>query len=84
VSGQRSASRLGRFILMRGGTIITVIGEGCKGKTMYSTAGCLPFRVTVVALTMLGGSLVSTAWRVLRLRMEGSPPSTEGSCEYIE
>jgi len=24
------------------------------------------------------------AWRVLRLRMEGSPPGTEGSCEYIE
>jgi hypothetical protein len=24
------------------------------------------------------------AWRVLRLRMEGSPPGAEGSCEYIE
>jgi hypothetical protein len=34
--------------------------------------------------SMLGGSLVTTAWRVLRLRMEGSPPGTEGSCEYIE
>jgi hypothetical protein len=34
--------------------------------------------------TMLGGSLVTTAWRVLRLRMEGSPPGTEGSCEHIE
>jgi hypothetical protein len=33
---------------------------------------------------MIGGSLVSTAWRVLRLRMEGRPPDTEGSCEYIE
>jgi hypothetical protein len=33
---------------------------------------------------MLGGSLVTTAWRVLRLWMEGSPPVTEGSCEYIE
>jgi hypothetical protein len=33
---------------------------------------------------MLGGSLVTTAWRVLRLRMEGSPAGTEGSCEYIE
>jgi hypothetical protein len=32
---------------------------------------------------MLGGSLVTTAWRVLGLRMEGSP-GTEGSCEYIE
>jgi hypothetical protein len=32
----------------------------------------------------LGGSLVNTAWRVLRLRMEGRPPVTEGSCEYIE
>jgi hypothetical protein len=26
---------------------------------------------------MLGGSLVTTAWRVLRLRMEGSPPGTD-------
>jgi hypothetical protein len=34
--------------------------------------------------TMLGGFLVTTAWRVLRLRMEGSPPSTEGSYQYIE
>jgi len=33
---------------------------------------------------MLGGSLVTTAWRVLRLRMEERPPHTEGSCEYIE
>jgi hypothetical protein len=32
---------------------------------------------------MLVGSLVATAWRVLRLQMEGSPPVTEGSCEYI-
>jgi hypothetical protein len=23
-------------------------------------------------------------WRVLRLRMEGRPQDTEGSCEYIE
>jgi hypothetical protein len=33
---------------------------------------------------MLGGSLVTTAWRVTRLRMKGSPPGTESSCEYIE
>jgi hypothetical protein len=33
---------------------------------------------------MLGGSLITTAWRVLSLRMEGIPPGTEGSCEYIE
>jgi hypothetical protein len=30
------------------------------------------------------GSLVTTAWRVLRFRMEGRPPDTEGSCEYTE
>jgi hypothetical protein len=29
--------------------------------------------------SMLGGCLVTTAWRVLRLRMEGSPPGTEVS-----
>jgi hypothetical protein len=33
---------------------------------------------------MLGGSLVTTTWRVLRLRMEETPYSLEGSCEYIE
>jgi hypothetical protein len=27
---------------------------------------------------------VSTAWRVLRLRMEEQPPYMESSCEYIE
>ena len=27
---------------------------------------------------------VTTAWRVLRLRMEERPPVTEGTCEYIE
>jgi hypothetical protein len=32
-------------------------------------------------LTLLGGSLVTTAWRVLRLRMEERPPGTESSCE---
>jgi hypothetical protein len=26
----------------------------------------------------------TTAWHVLRLRMEGRPPDKEGSCEYIE
>jgi hypothetical protein len=27
---------------------------------------------------------VTTAWRVLRLRMEERPPVMEGSCEYFE
>jgi hypothetical protein len=27
---------------------------------------------------------VTTAWRVLRLRMEERPPVMQGSCEYIE
>jgi hypothetical protein len=27
---------------------------------------------------------VTTAWRVLGLRMEERPPDMEGSCEYIE
>jgi hypothetical protein len=33
---------------------------------------------------MFGRNLVTTAWRHLRLRMEGRPPDTEGSCEYNE
>jgi hypothetical protein len=37
-----------------------------------------------VFMAMLGGPLDTTAWRVLRLRMEGSPPGTEGSCKCIE
>jgi hypothetical protein len=27
---------------------------------------------------------VTTAWSVLRLRMEERPPDMEGSCEYVE
>jgi hypothetical protein len=42
------------------------------------------YLISIKGSAMLGGSLVTTAWRVLRLRMEGSPPGTEGSCEYIE
>jgi len=33
---------------------------------------------------MLGGSLVTTACCILRLRMEGSPPDTRANWEYIE
>jgi hypothetical protein len=25
----------------------------------------------------------TTAWRVLRFRVEGRPPDTEGICEYV-
>jgi len=35
-------------------------------------------------LTMLDGSLATTAWRVFRLRMEGRPLDTESNCEFIE
>jgi hypothetical protein len=34
--------------------------------------------------SIFGGCYATTAWRVLRLRMEGSPPGTEDSYEYIE
>jgi hypothetical protein len=34
--------------------------------------------------SLLGGSVDTTAWRVLRLQMEGIPSVMEGSCEYIE
>jgi hypothetical protein len=33
---------------------------------------------------MVGGFPVTTAWRVLGLRMEERPPAMEGSCEHIE
>jgi hypothetical protein len=35
-------------------------------------------------LAMLGGSLVTMAWCVLRLWMEGKSPDMESSCKYIE
>jgi hypothetical protein len=35
-------------------------------------------------ISMVSGSLVTTAWRDLRLRMEGGPPDTNLSCEYTE
>jgi hypothetical protein len=40
----------------------------------------------LVIIYMLSGSLVTTAWRVLRLRMEETPPDPdmEGSCKYSE
>jgi hypothetical protein len=34
--------------------------------------------------SMLGGSLVTTAWHILRLQMERRLPDMESSCEYIE
>jgi hypothetical protein len=39
--------------------------------------------VTVRPVTS-GSSAVTTAWRVLRLRMEERLPDMEGSCEYFE
>jgi hypothetical protein len=45
---------------------------------------CTYFVIPKVLVAMLGGSLVTMAWHVLRLRMEGSPPGTEGSCKYTE
>jgi hypothetical protein len=33
---------------------------------------------------MLGESLVTTAWCVLQLKMEGQAPAVEDSCKYIE
>jgi hypothetical protein len=44
--------------------------------------GSLRFYNIIIAYTT--HSLVTTAWRVLRLRMEERPPDMEGSCEYIE
>jgi hypothetical protein len=38
----------------------------------------------MISSCCLGGSLVTMAWHVLRLRMEGSPLGMEGSCKYIE
>jgi hypothetical protein len=34
--------------------------------------------------SMLCGFPVTTAWHILRLRMEERPPAMEGSCKYIE
>jgi hypothetical protein len=42
------------------------------------------FKYILLTITMLGGSLVTTAWHFLVLQMEGQPPAMEGSCEYNE
>jgi hypothetical protein len=44
----------------------------------------LNLKLQKCVITMLGGPLVTTAWCVLGLWMEGQPPDMEGSCEYIE
>jgi hypothetical protein len=33
---------------------------------------------------MLGGFVVTMAWHIFRLWMEGRPLDMEGGCEYIE
>jgi hypothetical protein len=38
----------------------------------------------VPASAMLGAAVVTTAWRVLGLRIEGWPPAMECSCDYVE
>jgi hypothetical protein len=43
-----------------------------------------PLKVQVFYISMLGGSLVTTAWRVLKLQTKGQPPAMEGSCKYIK
>lgn len=40
--------------------------------------------MTVVFRVMLGGSLVTTVWRVLGLWMEGRSPAVDSSCKYVE
>jgi hypothetical protein len=43
-----------------------------------STGTTLHFNMYITHKSMLGGSLVTTAWRVLRLRMEETPSSFGG------
>jgi len=42
------------------------------------------FSIVTMQGSTLGGSHVTTAWRVLRLWMEGRPPDTDGSSKCIE
>jgi flagellar basal body-associated protein FliL len=52
--------------------------------TTTTTTTTIIIIIIIIIIMLIVGSLVTTAWRVLRLRMEGSPPGMEGSCEYIE
>jgi hypothetical protein len=46
--------------------------------------GCFKTNLHVLAYPTACGSLTTTAWRVLGLRMEGRPPAMEGNCDYTE
>jgi hypothetical protein len=40
--------------------------------------------IYIYIVAMLGGFLVTTAWCILGLWMEGQLPAMKGRCEYIE
>jgi hypothetical protein len=75
------------IIRILSGIYLEVLREAMKNpetERFYSAFDGAYLMVFIFYYSMLGGSLVTTAWRVLRLRMEGTPPGTEGSCGYIE
>jgi len=55
----------------------------CLQSQNVSTHFFLPAEISTVILYSVTSGTVTTAWRVLRLRMEKRPPDTEGSCQYI-
>jgi hypothetical protein len=54
--------------------MIPFINDSIKKSRIYNRYA---FEEGKCKVAMLGGSLVTMAWRVLKLRMEGSPPGTE-------
>jgi hypothetical protein len=42
------------------------------------------FKEHITLASMLGVSLVTTAWHIIGLQMEERPPAIKGSCEYTE
>jgi hypothetical protein len=67
--------RIGHFVLVLRSSICRA---GCKNSFLQN------FYDAVDMAAILGESLSTRAWRILKLQMEGRPPDTEGSCEYIE
>jgi hypothetical protein len=64
--------------------MITKTESGCICRSLMKDERIENIIHPQVLKATLDGSLVTKAWCVLRLLMEGRPPDMESSCKYIE